>query len=425
MPRYPENFSFEHIHSHNDRETVSFENKFEESESISAEEVKKYARHIAGIVLLSQDLKEQKIALVDLLNDTSLAAMSVQKVTHSEPGLESIESPEDIPKEKFSEIVADARDVNNMAKFSAKEIKKKIIEELKKYISKELYFFIKDYVDPNPAHFNQKAIITDSKFNESFLKESDLSSDESKKELQKNLKTLALAFKNLSDPDTQMPYVARPEIIENTAARHPYDDSKIGYTVAKKDLTAIEDVLSEEKTNTDFTIRDVLLAIADCIKGAKFLAENGLTLTDINTYCPGKNLGIDNKTKKGILFDLDGLQKSGNKILSLIGPMGLVDDVKDLHSPEYRKIVELGQTITASTKSMVWEFGSTLISLATSQTSKLEKPNSYHIDKTKGWQKITRLAEKMTSEYQIFRPNFDSCIKELTEIINEYFNEDK
>lgn len=396
----PENFSFLRMPPLDNKPTIAFESKFRHADYITQAEVKDYAHKIADTINLFQSEDEQKKVLIDLLSEDTIKSM----IASFRPD-------------------TDIKDVETMAMDTVKLIRKQIIEELKKYIPDTLYYFIEKQIDPGANKLNKKTIIFN-KGKKSFLKETLLSSNEQAVALHASLKKLVAAFAKLKNPDEQMPFVRRPILVEESPTKISTDRPTISYTSEDKNLITLEDVFKNYQTDVEFSTRDALFAFTDCLRGAKFLADNELTLTDINTRNTGKNLGINKITKKGILFDLDGLQQANTEMKGLIGPWAESPyEIADLFSPEYRRAV-FGTMPVATTKAMMWELGSTLNTITKEQIKEAEMHSGYKVDEIKGWNKIIKLCKKMTDEHPPNRPDFDLCINELTQIIEDYFKEE-
>jgi len=420
MKKLSENFSFLNTNDGTRKETDTLERHFKDGEYVSQQEVKNYAKKIAEIVRQTPRPEEQKLILINLLKDKEILIFA-----------------DLMTKVKYPEFVEDEKELNEiklMVLDTIKAIKKQIIYNLQGYLNKDLCFFIKEEIERGNGGINTKMILSDEEFKEYFFKETNNFPIEGVIGRYNNLKLLSKAFDTLQNPDVDMPYVIRPTIIEESPSKRNTEDedghTTVGFTTEVKDLATVEDVLLDKKDTIVLTQREMLLAIVDCLRGAKFLADNGLTLTDINTFDTGKNIGIDKKTKKGILFDLDGLMEANKKLSFLVGPQSQ-DLPKTLahHSPEYRRMIIGQYDIKATTKAMIWEFGETLKKIANKELDKITKDKNYTYDKNKiikvmDWNEIVFFSEKMTATNPDERPDFDVCIDTLTKIIEEYFKEE-
>lgn len=91
-----------------------------------------------------------------------------------------------------------------------------------------------------------------------------------------------------------------------------YKDPKSGHEIqAYHDIDTLEKYTHFHYTHSssteNFNPLPALYAFRDAVRGAKFLFENGLIITDLSA----DNIGINNKTNSGYLFDFDGLIQLG------------------------------------------------------------------------------------------------------------------
>ncbi|MBI5221452.1 MAG: hypothetical protein HY979_01460 [Candidatus Magasanikbacteria bacterium] len=394
---------FEKINYNNDLPIKEISRDFLSKDYITAESLKKYAQEIARKINSVQSPGEQRIVLIDLLSD-NLVLNFIEKSTKL-----SDFSPEE------------NEDIKKMSLDAVNLIKKRIIFELKPLIDDDLYLFVKKEFEKIEGHFNEKILLTGGDSKTKFLKSTFLEHGGAET-IRQSLQKLTTAFAKLKDPENEMPFVQKPVIIDAPV----FERGKVTHTSVGKDLITIEEIF-EQIYNPDQNkeaVCEALLAIVDCLRGAKFLADNGLTLTDISTITTGKNLGMDNKTKKGILFDLDGLRETDEPILSLVGPQGRNKDLAEYFPPEYRKLITKNLPITARAESMIWEFGHEIVELAIGQKQKLlMQPKNKEAKKL--WSSLIEFANKMMAEKANDRPDFDTCIKELEKIVSEYLPVEK
>lgn len=397
MSEKPRGLSFEKIDHFNDRGTQEIQGFFQDADSVPANMVKNYAKEIAERINSAQTEEEQKIFLIDLLRDEVLEKIIETKGT----------------AEKFSP--EDLKDVEQMAEFSTKQIREAVAEELKKYIPEDLYFFVKQYIRTDLDGHNKRAII-ENKGGEIFLKTSEGYDKEVSNNLRNGLEILKAAMEKLSDPAKEMPFLPQPLVIN----RPQNSDPQMVFGVKPMDITTIQDLFEDENISE----REKIQALLDCFKGAKFLADNGLTLTDLNTTDPGRNMGINKQTRRGVLFDLDGLMPADKKVHILLGPMDNGRPIKELVSPEYNTL-EKDYEIISRKESMIWEFGHTIYRLAKKQEERLYKsPNFFSNHNVFSmWEKLREFSEKMMADKPDDRPSFDICIIKLEGIINKYLPE--
>lgn len=390
--------SFEITDQSTSRDILELQRDFSEADSIPAQTIKMSAKEIASQINSAQTPEEQKVFLIDLLQDSALDRVINLK---TKPAGFSQEDTEEIKK---------------MAKYSTKQIKKAIVEELKKYLPEELYLFIKKYVAADLSSHNTRLIV-ENKNGELFFKMTDTYTENAKENLYNALEQLKNAISGLSDPSKQMPFLSRPLMVNQSKKTK----ATLTFASEPKDLSTIQEIFEDNKDN--FSLREKLSAIIDCLHGAKFLADNGLTLTDLATRQPGRNMGIDKKTKKGILFDLDGLLLSDIKTKQIIAAqLSGQSDIK-LIAPEYT--VPQKDGIQTRKESMIWEFGDTINRLADEQLKILWSSGNIFSNHSAIalWEKLKEFSHKMTAERPEDRPPFDICITKLEGIVNKYLDQ--
>jgi hypothetical protein len=388
--------SFEKIDQSTNRDVQMLQHDFSTADSIPAAAIDIFAKEIAKQINSAQTLDEQKIFLIDLLQDEALERVISLKTKHSGYSQEDIE------------------EIKAMAKYSTKQIKKAIVEKFKKYLSEELYFFIKKYVDADQPSHNAKLIV-ENKNGELFFKITDKYSEDLKENLHNALEQLKNALAGLSDP-AQMPFLVKPLMVNRSKSNR----AVLTVVSEPKDLLTIQEIFENDEHN--FSLKEKLSAIIDCLRGAKFLADSGLTLTDLATREPGRNMGINKMTKKGILFDLDGLLQSDIKTKKIIvAQSGGQSDIK-LIAPEYT-IAQVDGTQTRK-ESMVWEFGNTINRLSEEQLKILWSSGNIFSNHRiiSLWEKLKEFSYKMTAEKPEDRPPFDICITKLQGIVDKYLD---
>lgn len=365
---------FQNISKDNVPAIENLERDFKNADFITQAEVKKYAQKIIQKIEAETDQDQKKIFLIDCLRDDAI----------------------------FSALQWSDRDpmTDEMVSDSIKAIKKQIIYELKPYLHESLYLFIQANLKTDTDHFNKTKIVHNSNFKRSFLKETNFY-PETIKNIRECLVVLKKAVEALEAGGGAMPYVVNPEIIDDQ--KNPLDAGSVYYTVEEKNLMDFEDIL--EKQPNELSIKQIIEALIDCIKGARFLAEAGLTLTDMQI----RNMGINKKTNQGIIFDLDGLVKAGKMFTFIIGPKDLYDGYDpNLFPPEYRRGAA---SWIADSRSMIWELGYNINIFARSIKNKHKQLA----------EQLQNFAKKMTANKMEERPDFDTCITELTKIVEENF----
>jgi hypothetical protein len=359
MPESPRNIEFHHVpngrHDFEYRPYDGLTDKFEYNKDVKAKDIKNYVQEIIKQVNENSNLVDKRACIMDLLRDESIKALLKNRQEESEG--------EETDADKKSK-----QEVEEMVFYWTKRIKRQIIDELKKYLPEDLYFFVAEKQKTKYGHFNKTRTIEDINTNEKyFLKESDANSREIKNARRKCLTTINKAIADLEKVGKEMPYIITPRMIGQTRDIDLHSSKSLSYASKYEDITAIEDTLIEEVGKSEHDYKELdendaiksISAILDCLRGAKFLASLNLSLTDLNTYPIGKNFGINNKNKKGVIFDLDGLQEVGQTMTFLIAPKG--DDgmpMFDSLSPEYRDFHKKPTTVIS--ESMIWEIGESI-----------------------------------------------------------------
>jgi len=413
MPEKPQPIEFHHVpygqHDFEYEPIGDVADLFKHADYVKPDAIKRYIKQIAEALEKSKDKEVQKACIMDLLREENIQKLLDVKLT--------------------AETSEEKSEIEKMTFYWIREIRKKIIAELKKYLPDDLYFFVKNTIKSNPGHFNIRTNIVDSKTGKvSFLKESNFNDPDTKDMVKRNLEKLRNALNSLENPQQEMPFVIHPDLIGHTFKHRP-NDAQISFTTETIDLENVDKIFFDEQIEggkTEYQPKEAvkeqarigLNAIIDCLRGAKFLAEHGMTMTDINTDLIGKNLGINKKTKRGILFDLDGIRRVGESGYPIIGPIEGID----LFPPEYHPQLRGEYNISATAPAMIWEFGATIYRLAEQQEELLYKSNNFFSKHNliSLWDKLKEFANQMKSEKIEDRPSFDICIAKLEEIINKY-----
>lgn len=426
MPEHSRGLEYQHVPY--DRQDFEYEphgqlaDMFKNADNVKAEVIKNYVRDIVKQVNSSRDTNVQKACVMDLLREENIKKLIKEKLLIA-----------NITEEETDDEKKDREEIERMTSYWVKRIKKQIIEELKLHLPDDLYYFVTEKADEQITHFNKKSFVIDARTNkEYFLKESDLNFVDIRKQIEDCLITLKKAIENLAKQGKSMVHIALPENIgQNTKLNYP-DKYSLSYLTTKKDITPVENIIvqSDDGKNIEYKQLDeqnalrVATSILGCLKGAGFLAQNGLTITDLNTEPIGKNFGINNKDNQGMLFDLDALQQVGSELKNILGPIdsdGNFDTT--FYAPEYRQfILDSATNVVATSESMIWEIGQSILRLSNIQADKLFKsPNFFANHKLVSfWEKLRDFSKKMIAEKPTDRPTFDSCITKLEEIINKF-----
>lgn len=416
MPEKSRGVEFHHApYGHHEFEyepTGGLADIFKNADYVKPDTIKNYVRQIVEQVKQSPDAESQKVCIMDLLRENNIKELLEKKNIDTD----------------------DAAEVERMTDYWIKKIKTDIIEELKKYLPDDILFFVKEKQKERVTHFNKKTIIVDAKTGqEFFLKESKISAERLREQRENCFKKLKTALADLKDPETEMPFIISPQIIGHSAESGRPDRSSLGYTSGKKDIMVIEDLLVEDIDQDTYDYKEIdeinakkaLNGILDCLRGAKFLAKNNLTTTDLNTEPIGKNFGINKKNQRGILFDLDGIMEANSQMENLVCPKNENSGVEqELIAPEYRAF-GTGEEVTTNVQSMIWEIGDSIYRLAEIQEKELYKSTNFFSNQNliAMWEKLRTFSKKMKAEKPEDRPHFDICIAKLEEIINKYLPE--
>jgi hypothetical protein len=402
---------------------------FKNADSVKAEVIKNYVRDIVEQVNSSKDPKVQKACIIDLLREDSIKKLIKEKLSN-EPG-----KKEDDPKVliETEDEQKNREEIEKMTSYWVNRIKKQIIEELKIHLPDDLYYFVTEKSNEQILHFNKKSFVIDARTDKKyFFKESDFTFVQIRKQIEECFNILKQAQENLAKQGKDMPFIVKPENIgQNTKYNYP-DKHSLSYLSEKKDITPVENIIVESDDGTDIEYKQLdeanalktLTGILDCLKGTQFLSKNGLTITDLNTTPIGKNFGINSKNNQGILFDLDGLHKVGSELIFILGPVnsdGTFDTT--FYAPEYRQfITDSAAKIDATSESMIWEIGQSILRLSNIQADKLFKSTNFFANQklVSFWEKLKDFSKKMTADKPADRPSFEACIIKIEEIINKF-----
>lgn len=420
MSEFPKNIEFHHTpdgrHDIEYRPYDGLTDKFEYNKDVKAKDIKNYVQLIVKQVNENSNLVDKRACIMDLLRDEKIKEIVKNKL-------------EEDGGEKTEEDKKSNKEVEEMVFYWTKRIKRQIIEELKKYLPEDLYFFVVEKQKTKYGHFNKTRTIENINTNEKyFLKESDANSREIRNARRKCLTTINKAIADLEKDGKEMPYIIAPQMIGQTQDIDLHSSRSLSYASKYENITAIEDTLIKDVGEQEHEYKELdendaiksISGILDCLRGAKFLASLNLSLTDLNTYPIGKNFGINNKNNNGVIFDLDGLQEVGQTMTFLIAPRG--NDGKPMFDslpPEYRNFHKKPTTVTG--ESMIWEIGDSISRLSDIQlTISLESRNLYkNPDLNSFWFKLKDFSDKMVAGKPEDRPPFDICIIKIEEIIKK------
>ena len=300
-------------------DTTEIEKDFlENEENMSRKSVREYAKKIAHSFLESKKDTSNKAENVKLLID----------VFHEERMFSPI-----LEKIGFTKGHVDRKVIDSV--FS--DIRNIIYTELKNELDKDEFIMIEEYLNSKTIYDNLIASVKGERNEDTIVRRMDkldAYSETLPKEMIENYKKAHKTFSSV-DQD-KVPASITPE--------YYFDPESLTIITKKVDLTTFNEEFTI-KQNKEAQMINVLL---DVIRGAKFIEGQGLVLQDISEY----NIGIDNETGKGILFDLDYLYPVGEDCYTVFASANAM-------LPEYDN-KEVEKPIKASTKEMVFQFGKIL-----------------------------------------------------------------
>lgn len=150
-------------------------------------------------------------------------------------------------------------------------------------------------------------------------------------------------------------------------------------------------------------LQQTIIQFTDAIRGAQFLVDHGFVLSDLSS----DNLGIDTATERGMLFDLDGLVREGQKTSY---------PCKELHFPP--ELIEQEEKdpdgrVTFHEEQMVYELGVSLKQIIVRYSRML--PFSKN-DQIAIYVSID-LYRRMTDQHPERRPSLHTCLTKLDELL--------
>ncbi len=357
MEHHIETFSPKDIPEHYD-----LEKKMISSDAVSRTDIKKYADYIIGELKLLKNKSEQqkRSFVVNALSDNKILKKVMGHVFKGDLDIDEAES-------------------------AINRVRQALTEQLKGKLDEKTYLIIREVGKENFTrdNFISKLVDTDSG-NERIYKDQEAFDEEHKRNIEE-----AFVLFNKLDPH---PNVVGIKEYDPVTRRTIYENLNM------QDLRAY--LYSSDQTRENFLIN--LQVLKDCLSGAKYLADNDLVLQDIKL----ENLGlvIEDGHKKGVLFDLEGLVKEGEKKESRMYSPGYQPPIGDLENKEGIKSGE-----------MVYQFGVCLQEiLDLYEDEKMLKS----ADSTKA-EKLESLSKKMREEDPDKRIGLLEVNNELEDIINK------
>lgn len=291
-----------------DASSAEIERDIVSADFISAEKVRAYARQIA-----------QQIQSLNQWNDSAtyvIDALTVSKIAE----LVGLVSPND-----DGEVVRDEQ-----IKEVLEPIRKRVLAELSHYLDPDQYFLIKEKI--GQTNRNMIHVV-----------------EGHPRQQPKILREVASPEQINHDIEIDVEALQRFEQLD----KHPafvdisLYDPRLGKMVCEKlDLITLEEVFDQKELRLKYSFEELLGILLHLMEGALFLAKNNLMMEDISL----KNSGIDQKTQKGIFFDIEGLAVLGKK--SRFRKHGQLRLPPELNS-------EI-QNVARTEKEMVFQFGALL-----------------------------------------------------------------
>jgi len=160
------------------------------------------------------------------------------------------------------------------------------------------------------------------------------------------------ALDKLYDLPERSPFIAYP--IKERVKANVKDQYEVQDFL---NMTTLEDLksLPPEKRPP---MPKLLNYILDCLKGLRFLHQNGLVLSDFRP----DNIGVNLDSDTGMLFDLDSLYQEGDKAPYVAHPRYIP---KDIVSPNTPRVYEEVHAVS--------EFGTTIFNLLEDQLPELKE----------------------------------------------------
>ena len=204
--------------------------------------------------------------------------------------------------DSFYDIASENREelkLFDIAQNALARIRDDIIERLQSWSTRSDYEFLKDVHFSSEYYSNGLAKLEGDKLLKDHKREHPLrriDHVEARKEAMEILVKLQ-ADPNQTDPARH--FIARVH------------DADIGFydeiIMNELDVTSIRGYLDVDSRKDPKEIKQTWFAFLDCMKGAKYLADNGLIIGDLHLG----NLTIDNNTGRGKLIDFKSLYKKG------------------------------------------------------------------------------------------------------------------
>ncbi len=298
----------------------NLEDKMIRQDVISHEEVKEYADFIISKLKSLSENNQEKVTsfLVDAFSDDTILHKAGVRMS----------------KDLF---LLDEKE----ALGAIKRVRKALMDELKGKLDRKIYLLVENIVKDipnknasagNPYNPERKNIIS---------QVVDVDNDREK------------IYKEQGAWGEQK-YTEEAFLVFNRLAPHPniaqvkeYDKENHKFIYEKLNFVSLDKYLERGKDSAEVKLITSLKVLRDCIKGAAYLADNGLVLEDIEPT----NVGVEKTGPevKGILFDLEGLIKAG----VVKKPRKHKEGYLDWQTFDYRQ----ADKFAVSPYETVWQFG--------------------------------------------------------------------
>lgn len=376
---------------------------------LNSNELKAFAHELAEdikqVIQAAATPSEQLAIIVHLFNAKNLLADSQQfgfRVRWLRPANLDEEEPDD---ENLASVAwRDDRGEVQTAELSVHELES-FLYPIRKAILDELA----ESVDRKMLHVVSKQLTSDRRVwevhDEKILKLAIDHDPEGQSETEENKENRLEALQQLFGLPERSPFIAY-QVLNMEFTTAPFE----GLEVQRKlHMQTVDEILNKENVPP---LKDVLRYALDGMRGAAFLVDHGLRLTDFSPH----NISIDLSRDRGFLFDYDGL-RTEEYILAggLVTHKGYQPPERLLPSPATREIGDPPPTLDPHTglpvpiegpitpAEMIYEFGCLL------QDILKRYPESNRTLEPL----ITRLRQRKPSN----RPTFPEAIAELESLI--------
>jgi serine/threonine protein kinase len=255
-------------------EKYNLEHKIVNSDVLSQKDIQEYADYIIGELKLLKNKSEQEkqTFVVDALNDNKILDQVQEKLFSGDLDIDAAENV-------------------------VRRVRQALADKLKGKIDEKIYLVVKDASLKNIFSFRKNII---NELVNTGSGEIEIYKDQAV-DFEEHGRDMAEAFALLKKLPAHSNIVAIKE----------YDPASHRTVYEKLNMRDLKTYLrSNDDSKDNFLLG--LKTIKDCLVGASYLAENGLVLQDIKLDNFG--LVMEEKSAKGVLFDLEGLVKADAKM---------------------------------------------------------------------------------------------------------------